>query len=50
MRAGVMKKEDGPLWYDTIEAFPPIEPPTLEREIPSEPITEILYPEDVIRA
>lgn len=50
MRAGVMKEVDRPLWYDTMKAFPPIEPPTLEREIPSEPIREILYPEDTIRA
>lgn len=50
MRAGVMKKEDRPLWYDIMKAFPPVEPPTLEREVPREPITDILYPEDVIRA
>ncbi|OQR77256.1 hypothetical protein BIW11_07227 [Tropilaelaps mercedesae] len=51
LRAGGLKWEDRPIWYDVYEAYPPeIEPTFLRPAPPAEPIREILYKEDAIRA
>lgn len=50
IKAGAMKLEDRPLWYDIYQAFPPKYPPQFDRPYPEEPVKPIFYPEDLIRA
>ncbi|XP_072163329.1 small ribosomal subunit protein mS23-like [Diadema setosum] len=50
IRAGVMKPADKPVWYDVMAAFPPKQEPTFHQSIDPEPLQELLYPEDRIRA
>lgn len=50
LRAGAMKEEDKPLWFDVYEAFPPKDEPRFDRPASSIPIREIFYEEDVVRA
>ncbi|CAH1405722.1 unnamed protein product [Nezara viridula] len=50
IRAGSMSLEDRPLWYEVYQAFPPKYPPRYDRPAPVEPVRNIFYPEDVIRA
>lgn len=47
MRAGALKYEDKPIWYEVYEAFPPKNiPATASNDL----LPNILYPEDAIRA
>ncbi|XP_067222548.1 28S ribosomal protein S23, mitochondrial isoform X1 [Chanodichthys erythropterus] len=56
MRAGVIKQEEKPIWFDVYAAFPPKREPLYEK--PARPlkkraadtVPEILYKEDEIRA
>ncbi|XP_046744651.1 probable 28S ribosomal protein S23, mitochondrial [Diprion similis] len=50
LRAGAMKEEDKPLWFDIYEAFPPKDEPRFDRPIVAGNIRDIFYEEDVIRA
>ncbi|KAM9320051.1 small ribosomal subunit protein mS23 [Gastrophryne carolinensis] len=55
MRAGVIKQNEKPVWYDVYAAFPPKREPTYvsppkRRPKPTDNIPAILYSEDVIRA
>lgn len=50
LRAGALKQEDQPLWYNVYKAFPPREEPRYDRPVPTQEIPNIFYPEDVIRA
>uniref|UniRef100_UPI00358F5E69 small ribosomal subunit protein mS23 isoform X1 n=1 Tax=Myxine glutinosa TaxID=7769 RepID=UPI00358F5E69 len=53
MRAGVLKYENRPLWFDVYKAFPPeCEPLYQKRPLDEDKddVREILYPEDEIRA
>ncbi|XP_068124567.1 small ribosomal subunit protein mS23 [Hyperolius riggenbachi] len=55
IRAGVIKQNEIPIWYDVYAAFPPKREPTYvspprRRPKPVENVPEILYQEDVIRA
>jgi len=43
LRAGALKKEDRPIWYDVVSAKPP-RPTPPQKEIP-----KIVYPEDYVR-
>lgn len=43
-------EENRPLWYDVYQAFPPKVEPLAIRDKPSDPITNIYYPEDILRA
>lgn len=45
-----MKPENKPLWYDVYEAFPPRIAPEALRPVSEEPLREIFYPEDNVRA
>lgn len=45
-----MKPENKPIWYDLYEAFPPRTPPEAMRPVSDEPVRNILYPEDSVRA
>ncbi|KAG8587275.1 hypothetical protein GDO81_005621 [Engystomops pustulosus] len=55
MRAGVIKQNEKPIWYDVYAAFPPKREPTYEKpprrrsKLPDN-VPAILYSEDVIRA
>ncbi|XP_056412301.1 28S ribosomal protein S23, mitochondrial isoform X2 [Hyla sarda] len=55
MRAGVIKQNEKPIWYDVYAAFPPKREPTYEKplnrrnKLPDN-VPSILYSEDVIRA
>ncbi|XP_044142914.1 28S ribosomal protein S23, mitochondrial [Bufo gargarizans] len=55
MRAGVIKRNEKPIWYDVYAAFPPKREPTYEKplnrrnKLPDN-VPAILYSEDVIRA
>ncbi|XP_075708934.1 small ribosomal subunit protein mS23 [Rhinoderma darwinii] len=55
MRAGVIKPNEKPIWYDVYAAFPPKREPTYEKplnrrnKLPDN-VPAILYSEDVIRA
>ncbi|XP_005091239.1 28S ribosomal protein S23, mitochondrial [Aplysia californica] len=44
LRAGAMKAEDRPIWYDIVKAKPPKPVP------PHREVQKILYPEDFVRA
>ncbi|XP_070571793.1 small ribosomal subunit protein mS23-like [Ptychodera flava] len=50
IRAGVIKEEKKPVWYDVMKAFPPIDEPHFHRKIDRRPLRQLLYPEDKIRA
>ncbi|XP_058813563.1 small ribosomal subunit protein mS23 [Topomyia yanbarensis] len=50
LRAGAMKWEDRPLWYDVVAAFPPKEEPRFDRPAPKVKVRSIFYAEDKIRA
>lgn len=50
LKAGVMKWEDRPIWYDVYKAFPPYDEPRYDRPEPNMPLKPIFYPEDEIRA
>ncbi|KAM4794847.1 small ribosomal subunit protein mS23 [Rhinophrynus dorsalis] len=55
LRAGVMKPNEKPVWYDVYAAFPPKREPLYEKPArrmrnPPDNVPTILYKEDVIRA
>ncbi|XP_061537762.1 28S ribosomal protein S23, mitochondrial [Phycodurus eques] len=56
MRSGVIKQTEKPIWYDVYEAFPPkrqplyVKPLTRSRVKKPDPVPEIFYAEDKIRA
>ncbi|KAJ8729993.1 hypothetical protein PYW07_017031 [Mythimna separata] len=48
---GAMRADDRPLWFDVYRAFPPLAEPKFAKPKPEiNPIRQILYPEDAIRA
>ncbi|XP_023172256.1 28S ribosomal protein S23, mitochondrial [Drosophila hydei] len=50
LRAGAMKTEDKPIWYDIYAAFPPKLEPRFDRPAINVPVRNIFYAEDVVRA
>ncbi|XP_055587189.1 28S ribosomal protein S23, mitochondrial-like [Uranotaenia lowii] len=50
LRAGAMKWDERPLWYDVVKAFPPKEEPRFDRPAPNVKVRPIFYAEDKIRA
>ncbi|XP_016416490.1 28S ribosomal protein S23, mitochondrial-like isoform X2 [Sinocyclocheilus rhinocerous] len=56
MRAGVIKHEERPIWFDVYAAFPPKREPLYEKPVrplkihAADTVPEILYKEDAIRA
>lgn len=55
MRAGVIKLEEKPIWFDVYAAFPPKREPLYEKPVrplknAADTVPEILYKEDEIRA
>lgn len=56
MRAGVIKHEERPIWFDVYAAFPPKREPLYEKPVrplkihAADTVPEILYKEDEIRA
>ncbi|EDW75778.1 uncharacterized protein Dwil_GK15119 [Drosophila willistoni] len=50
LRAGAMRPEDKPIWYDVYAAFPPKAEPSFDRPAAVVPIRNIFYKEDVTRA
>ncbi|KAM9813112.1 28S ribosomal protein S23, mitochondrial [Syngnathus typhle] len=56
MRSGVIKQTEKPIWYDVYEAFPPkrqplyVKPHTRSRVRKPDPVPEIFYTEDQVRA
>uniref|UniRef100_A0A8C0Y108 Small ribosomal subunit protein mS23 n=1 Tax=Cyprinus carpio TaxID=7962 RepID=A0A8C0Y108_CYPCA len=56
MRAGVIKHEERPIWFDVYAAFPPKREPLYEKAVrplkihAADNVPEILYKEDEIRA
>ncbi len=56
MRAGVVKHEERPVWFDVYAAFPPKREPLYEKPVrprkihAADTVPEILYKEDEIRA
>ncbi|XP_076850954.1 small ribosomal subunit protein mS23 [Brachyhypopomus gauderio] len=56
MRAGVIKQTEKPLWFDVYAAFPPsreplyVKPVRTGRRHTKDPVPDILYEEDQIRA
>ncbi|EDW11915.1 probable 28S ribosomal protein S23, mitochondrial [Drosophila mojavensis] len=50
LRGGAMKAEDKPIWYDVYAAFPPKLEPRFDRPASNEPVRNIFYAEDVVRA
>lgn len=56
MRAGVIKHEERPIWFDVYAAFPPKREPLYEKAVrplkihAADTVPEILYKEDEIRA
>ncbi|KAM3934575.1 small ribosomal subunit protein mS23 isoform 1-T2 [Leptodactylus fuscus] len=55
MRAGVIKQNEKPIWYDVYATFPPKREPTYEKPLNRrnkmpDNVPAILYSEDVIRA
>lgn len=56
MRAGVIKQEEKPIWFDVYAAFPPKREPLYEKPVrplkkrAADTVPEILYKEDEIRA
>ncbi|KAL1260940.1 hypothetical protein QQF64_008767 [Cirrhinus molitorella] len=56
MRAGVIKHEERPIWFDVYAAFPPKREPLYEKPVrplkihAADAVPEILYKEDEIRA
>ncbi|XP_068150867.1 small ribosomal subunit protein mS23 [Drosophila tropicalis] len=50
LRAGAMRQEDKPIWYDVYAAFPPKAEPSFDRPATAVPIRNIFYKEDVTRA
>ncbi|XP_077996195.1 small ribosomal subunit protein mS23-like [Glandiceps talaboti] len=50
IRAGVITEKNKPVWFDVMQAFPPIEEPLFHRKTDQTPLKQILYPEDTIRA
>ncbi|CAD6188427.1 unnamed protein product [Caenorhabditis auriculariae] len=52
IRAGQLKWNERPLWYDVYAASPPITPPDWNVKLPKsdEPVRSIFYDEDIIRA
>lgn len=50
LTSGAVKEIDKPLWYDVYEAFPPQQSPEYSRPEPTDPVRNILYAEDIVRA
>ncbi|VDP15273.1 unnamed protein product [Soboliphyme baturini] len=50
MKAGALKFEDRPLWYDVYSAFPPKYEPRFDRLPIKAEVKSIVYPEDIVRA
>ncbi|CAD6997173.1 probable 28S ribosomal protein S23, mitochondrial [Ceratitis capitata] len=50
IKAGAMRFEDRPIWYDLYTAYPPKLEPRYDRPAPDIKIKNIFYAEDVIRA
>lgn len=56
MRAGVIKQEQKPIWFDVYAAFPPKREPLYEKPLrkvrkqTEDSVPEIFYKEDEIRA
>ncbi|GBN45586.1 28S ribosomal protein S23, mitochondrial [Araneus ventricosus] len=49
LKAGAIKEQDKPIWYDVYKTFPPKHEPTFARPPVEKTINPIFYPEDVIR-
>ncbi|GFT18087.1 28S ribosomal protein S23, mitochondrial [Nephila pilipes] len=49
LRAGAVKEQDKPIWYDVYKAFPPKHEPAYARPPVDKEIQPIFYPEDIIR-
>ncbi|KAF8773053.1 28S ribosomal protein S23 like protein [Argiope bruennichi] len=49
LKAGAIKEQDKPLWYDVYKTFPPKHEPAFARPAVHKTIKPIFYPEDVIR-
>uniref|UniRef100_A0A915BH13 Small ribosomal subunit protein mS23 n=1 Tax=Parascaris univalens TaxID=6257 RepID=A0A915BH13_PARUN len=52
IRAGHLKWEQRPLWYDVYVAVPPLREPVWDAKFPkeNEPVQKIFYEEDILRA
>ncbi|CAD5224286.1 unnamed protein product [Bursaphelenchus okinawaensis] len=52
IKAGQLRWEDRPLWFDVYVLCPPIHKPTWNLEMPKkdDPVRQLFYPEDTIRA
>ncbi|ODM99914.1 28S ribosomal protein S23, mitochondrial [Orchesella cincta] len=50
MKAGAIKYQDRPLWYDIYRVFPPKYEPHIDREPEKKEINDVLYREDKNRA
>lgn len=49
LKAGAIKEQDKPIWYDVYKAFPPKYEPAFARPAVRKEIKSIYYPEDIIR-
>ncbi|XP_046390129.1 28S ribosomal protein S23, mitochondrial [Ischnura elegans] len=50
IRAGALKEEDTPLWFEFYKRFPPLDEPKFDRPAKDVTVRKIFYPEDVVRA
>ncbi|XP_043263373.1 probable 28S ribosomal protein S23, mitochondrial [Colletes gigas] len=50
IRGGTMKDENIPIWYEVYKTFPPIYEPRYDRPGSKEPLRNIYYEEDLVRA
>ncbi|XP_076636749.1 mitochondrial ribosomal protein S23 [Colletes latitarsis] len=50
IRGGSMKEENIPIWYELYKTFPPMYEPRYDRPGSKEPLRNIYYEEDLIRA
>ncbi|KAG8176377.1 hypothetical protein JTE90_020163 [Oedothorax gibbosus] len=50
LKAGAIKEQDKPIWYEVYKAFPPKHEPAFTRPPVDKEIKPIYYPEDIIRA
>ncbi|GIY21884.1 28S ribosomal protein S23, mitochondrial [Caerostris darwini] len=49
LKAGAIKENDKPIWYDVYKTFPPKHEPAFARPPVDKEIKPIFYPEDTIR-
>lgn len=50
LRAGALKPENKPIWYEIYQHFPPKFAPRVDRPVPNIEVTPIFYPEDALRS